>query len=163
MICSETVSRLKNALNKFMSELPMSGWTPVPISDCLSEMECCTTGTIRLTQQTFSYSLFILHDIFQAGFGTKGRSELTAFADGTKLGGSSSTEGISVLPDKLDNVECWHIRNGMKFNSGKYKVMHLGIANKNLCCELGAHQLEMTEEEKNLGVFVDLKMTENSQ
>lgn len=62
--------------------------------------------------------------------------------------------------EELDNIECWHVGNGMKFNSGKYKVMHLGLTNKNLCCKLGAHQMEMTEEEKNLGVFVDLKMTE---
>lgn len=86
-----------------------------------------------------------------------------AFAEGTKLGGTSTTEGISVLLAELDNIECWHIGNGMKFSSGKYKVMHLGITNKDLCCKLGAHQLEMTEEQKNLGVFVDLKMTENSQ
>lgn len=63
----------------------------------------------------------------------------------------------------LDNMECWHTGNGMKFNSGKYKVMPLGIANKNLCLELGAHQLEMTEKGKNLGVFVDLQMMTNSQ
>lgn len=85
------------------------------------------------------------------------------FADGTKLGGTGSAEGILVLLEELAIIECWHIGNGMKFNSGKYKVMHLGITNKNLCCKLRAHQLEMTEEEKNLGVFVDLKMTENSQ
>lgn len=86
-----------------------------------------------------------------------------AFADGTTLGGTGSTEGVSVLLEELDNIECWHIGNRMKFNSGKYKVMHLGITYKNLCCKLGVHLLEMTEEEKNLGVFVDLKMTENSQ
>lgn len=83
-----------------------------------------------------------------------------AFADGIKLGGTSTTEGVSVLLEELDKIECWHTGNGMKFNSAKYKVMLLGITNKNLCCKLGAHQLEMTEEEKNLGVFVDLKMTE---
>lgn len=58
--------------------------------------------------------------------------------------------------EALDNMECWHTGNRMKFNSGKYKVMPLGIANKNLCRKLGTHQLEMTEERKNLGVFVDL-------
>lgn len=64
---------------------------------------------------------------------------------------------------ELDNRECWHIGDGMTCNSGMCKVVYLGIANKNLCYKLGAHQLEMTEEEKNLGVFVDLKMTKNSQ
>ncbi|KAJ7397730.1 hypothetical protein BTVI_132478 [Pitangus sulphuratus] len=86
-----------------------------------------------------------------------------AFADGTKLGGASRAAGIAVLLEELDNTESWHTGNGMKFNSGKYKVMPLGIANKNLCRKLGAHQLEVTEEEKNLGVFVDLQMTVNSQ
>lgn len=86
-----------------------------------------------------------------------------AFADGTKLGGTGRAAGVAVLLEVLDNMECWHTGNGMKFNSGKYKVMPLGIANKNLCRKLGAHQLEMTEEGKNLGVFVDLQMTKNSQ
>lgn len=86
----------------------------------------------RLTQRGMSYVLLILDNIFQAGLGTKGRNELMAFADGTKLGGTSSAEGISVLLEELDNIECWHIGNGMKFNSGKYKVMHLGNTNKNL-------------------------------
>lgn len=86
-----------------------------------------------------------------------------AFADGTKLGGTGCAAGIAVLLEELDDMECWHTGNGMKFNSGKYKVVPLGIANKNLCCKLGAHQLEMTGEGKNLGVFVDLEMMTNSQ
>ena len=65
--------------------------------------------------------------------------------------------------EELDNIECWHTGNGTKFSSGKYKAMHLGIANKNLCCKLGAQYLVMTEEAKSLGVLVDLKMTENCQ
>lgn len=86
-----------------------------------------------------------------------------AFADDTKLGGTGCAAGVAVLLEALDNMECWHTGNGMKFNSGKYKVMPLGIANKNLCHKLGAHQLEITEEWENLCVFVDLEMTTNSQ
>lgn len=116
-----------------------------------------------LTQPGMSYVLLILRSIFQSDLGTKCGREATAFADGTKLGGTSAREGKSALQEELDNRECWHIGDGMTCNSGMCKVVHLGIANKNLCCKLGAHRLEMTEEEKNLGVFVDLKMTKNSQ
>lgn len=110
-----------------------------------------------------SYVLLILHSNFRSDLGTKCGREATAFADGTKLGGTSAREGKSALREELDNRECWHIGDRMTCNSGMCKVVHLGIANKNLCCKLGAHRLEMTEEEKNLGVFVDLKMTKNSQ
>lgn len=37
----------------------------------------------------------------------------------------------------------------MKFNSTKCKVMHSGTNNKNFCYKLGAHQLEMVQEEKD--------------
>lgn len=37
----------------------------------------------------------------------------------------------------------------MKFNSTKCKVMHSGTNNKNFCYKLGAHQLEIVQEEKD--------------
>lgn len=37
----------------------------------------------------------------------------------------------------------------MKFNSTKCKVMHSGTNNENFCYKLGAHQLEMVQEEKD--------------
>lgn len=63
----------------------------------------------------------------------------------------------------MEEAECWHGGKGMKFNSGKYKVTHLGLANENLCCRLGAHRGEATAEETNPGAFVDLYRTASSQ
>uniref|UniRef100_A0A674I2H4 DDE-1 domain-containing protein n=1 Tax=Terrapene triunguis TaxID=2587831 RepID=A0A674I2H4_9SAUR len=41
--------------------------------------------------------------------------------------------------------------------------MHLGMTNKNFSYKLGTHRLEVTEEEKDLGVLVDRRMTMSRQ
>ncbi|CAM5091879.1 unnamed protein product [Eretmochelys imbricata] len=112
---------------------------------------------------------------------------LSKFADDTKLGGVVDTlEGRDriqrdldkledwakrnlmrfnkdTLQEDLDDLVNWSNRNRMKFNSEKCKVMHLGINNKNFSYKLGTHQLEVTEEEKDLGVLVDHRMTMSCQ
>ncbi|CAM5165724.1 unnamed protein product [Natator depressus] len=106
----------------------------------------------------------ILFNLFITDLGTKSESVLIKFADDTKLGGIANLEkDRDILQDDLDDLVNWSNSNRMKFNSEKCKVMHLGINNKNFSYKLGTHQLEVTEEEKDLGVLVDHRMTMSRQ
>lgn len=42
-----------------------------------------------------------------------------------------------VIQEELANLVEFSNRNGMKFNSRKYKVMHLGSYSKQFCCKMG--------------------------
>ncbi|CAM5110740.1 unnamed protein product [Eretmochelys imbricata] len=107
----------------------------------------------------------ILFNLFITDLGTKSRSVLIKFADDTKLGGIANLEkDRDIIQKDLDDLVNWSNSNRMKFNSEKCKVMHLEINNKNFNCKLGTHQLEvMEEEEKDLGVLVDHRMTISRQ
>ncbi|CAM5085619.1 unnamed protein product [Eretmochelys imbricata] len=106
----------------------------------------------------------ILFNLLITDLSTKSWSVLIKFADDTKLGGIASLESDrDIIQEDLDDLLNWSNSNRMKFNSEKCKVMHLGINNKNFSCKLGTHQLEVTEEEKDLGVLVDHRMTMSSQ
>lgn len=52
---------------------------------------------------------------------------LNKCADDTKLEGAVSTlESRAAIQRDFDRLEKWPDRNFMKFNKGKYKVLHLG-------------------------------------
>ncbi|CAM4651613.1 unnamed protein product, partial [Lepidochelys olivacea] len=94
----------------------------------------------------------ILFNLFITDLGTKSGSMLIKFVDDTKLGGIANLEkDRDTLQEDLDDLVNWSNSNRMKFNSEKCKLMHLGINNKNFSYKLGMHQLEVTEEEKDLG------------
>ncbi|CAM4453019.1 unnamed protein product [Caretta caretta] len=106
----------------------------------------------------------ILFNLFITDLGTKSGSVLIKFADDTKLGGIANLEkDRDTLQEDLDDLVNWSNSNRMKLNSEKCKVMHLGINNKNFSYKLGMHQLEVTEEEKDLGVLVGHRMTMSRQ
>uniref|UniRef100_A0A8C3FC47 Reverse transcriptase domain-containing protein n=1 Tax=Chrysemys picta bellii TaxID=8478 RepID=A0A8C3FC47_CHRPI len=106
----------------------------------------------------------ILFNLFITDLGTNCRSGLIKFADDTKLGGiANSEEDRDILQGDFNDLVNWSNRNRMKFNSEKCKVMHLGMTNKNFSYKLGTHQLEITEEEKDLRVLVDRRMTMSRQ
>ncbi|CAM4578876.1 unnamed protein product [Caretta caretta] len=106
----------------------------------------------------------ILFNLFLTDLGTKSGSVLIKFADDTKLGGIANLEkDQDIIQEDLDDLVNWSNSNRMKFNSEKCRVMHLGINNKNFSYKLGTHQLEVTEEEKGLGVLVDHRMTMSRQ
>ncbi|CAM5076373.1 unnamed protein product [Eretmochelys imbricata] len=106
----------------------------------------------------------ILFNLFITDLGTKSGSVLIKFADDTKLESIANLErDRDIIQEDLDDLVNWSNSNRMKFNSEKYKDMHLGINNKNFSYNLGTHQLEVTEEEKDLGVLVDHRMTMSRQ
>ncbi|CAM5150477.1 unnamed protein product [Natator depressus] len=106
----------------------------------------------------------VLFNLFLTDLGTKSGSVLIKFADDTKLGGIANLEkDRDIIQEDLDGLVNWSNSNRMKFNSEKCKVMHLGINNKNFSYKLGTHQLEVTEEEKDLGVLVNHRMTLSCQ
>ncbi|CAM5096139.1 unnamed protein product [Natator depressus] len=106
----------------------------------------------------------ILFNLFITDLGTKSGSVLIKFADDTKLGGIANLlKDGDIIQDDLDDLENWINSNRMKFISEKCKVMHLGINNKNFSYKLGMHQLEVMEEEKDLGVLVDHRITMSCQ
>ncbi|CAM4653200.1 unnamed protein product [Caretta caretta] len=105
-----------------------------------------------------------LFNLFIADLGTKSRNVLIKFVDDTKLGGIANTEkDQDIIQEDLEDLVNWSNSNRMKRNSEKCKVMHLGINNKNFCYKLGMHHLEVTEEEKDLGVLVDHRITMSCQ
>ncbi|CAM5147068.1 unnamed protein product [Eretmochelys imbricata] len=106
----------------------------------------------------------ILFNLFITDLGTKSGSVLIKFADDTKLGGIANLEkDRDIIQEDLDDLVNWSNSNRMKFNSEKCKVMQLGINNKNFSYKMGMHQLEVMEEEKDLGVLVDHRMTRSHQ
>ncbi|CAM5171235.1 unnamed protein product [Eretmochelys imbricata] len=106
----------------------------------------------------------ILFNLFITDLGTKSGNVLIKFADDTKLGGIANAEkDRDIIQEDLDDHVNWSNSNRMKFNNEKCKVMHLGINNKNFCYKLGMHYVEVTEEEKDLRVLVDHRMTMSRQ
>ncbi|CAM5122864.1 unnamed protein product [Eretmochelys imbricata] len=106
----------------------------------------------------------ILFNLFITDLSTKSGSVLIKSVDDIKLGGIDNTEkDWDIIQEDLDDLVNWSNSNRMKFNTQKCKVMHLGINNKNFCYKLGTHQLEVTEEEKDLRVLVDHRMTMSHQ
>ncbi|CAM5083137.1 unnamed protein product [Natator depressus] len=105
----------------------------------------------------------ILFNLFITDLGTKSGSVLIKFADDTKGGIANLEKDRDIIQEDLDDLVNSSNSDRMKFNSEKCKVMHLGINNKNFSYKMGTHQLEGMEEENDLGVLVDHRMTMSCQ
>ena len=93
-----------------------------------------------------------------------GEVTISKFADNTKLAQTSvDTKGREELQSTLDNMVRWADRWGMQFNVAKCKVMHLGPKNVKHPYFMQGQQLEVTSEEKDLGVMTTDKLKPSSQ
>ena len=87
-------------------------------------------------------------------------SKLSKLADDTKLGiNANSDDAIQQLQEDLNKIGEWSQMWQMPFNLEKCKVMHIGHKNKKAKYELLGKELEICEQEKDLGVIIsnDLK------
>jgi ribonuclease P/MRP protein subunit RPP40 len=86
------------------------------------------------------------------------------FADGTKLGHSVSSEAErDELQGALDNLCKWAELWGMEFNIKKCKVMHVGFNNQKYKYTMNGEKLEVTEEERDIGVNMTSSLTPSQQ
>jgi len=89
---------------------------------------------------------------------------ISKFADDTKLGGVVDTlAGCAAIQRELDRLESWAERKLMKFNRGKFRVLHLGRNNPMHQYRLGADLLQSSSAERDLGVLVDDRLTVSRQ
>ena len=110
----------------------------------------------------------ILFLIFINDLPTELLSKLSLFADDSKLfsriianknnTNPGGTDGGASLQGDLDRVVEWAKKWKMEFNVDKCKVMHLGHNNPRGTYNMGEKQLEVTEEERDLGVLIDREL-----
>ena len=92
-------------------------------------------------------------------------SIISMFADDTKLYAPLiTTETGEMMMTDLSKLEDWAARMQMKFHPAKCKVMHLGNNNLHKTYRMkkedgNMHILETTDVEKDLGVYIDSKLT----
>ena len=82
-------------------------------------------------------------------------SKLSKFADDCKLCKNvNNNRDALLLQDDLNKIHEWSETWQMKFNLDKCKVLHLGYNNNESNYNLGNQQLDSTDSEKDLGVYV---------
>ena len=80
---------------------------------------------------------------------------LGKFADDTKVGRKiTSPQDSHELQQALKRLMDWAEKWGMSFNTSKCKVMHLGHKNAKVDYRMGNQQLEVTDQERDIGVTV---------
>uniref|UniRef100_A0A803JG40 Reverse transcriptase domain-containing protein n=1 Tax=Xenopus tropicalis TaxID=8364 RepID=A0A803JG40_XENTR len=91
-------------------------------------------------------------------------STVSIFADDTKLCKTiSSMQDAAALQSDLTNLDNWAANWKMRFNVDKCKVMHFGRNNINANYLLNGSVLGASLMEKDLGVFVDNKLSNARQ
>jgi len=86
------------------------------------------------------------------------------FADDTKLGHTVSSDvERGELQEALDNLCRWADLWGMQFNIKKCKVMHVGHNNRRYQYTMGGEMLEVTEEERDIGVNMTSSLKPSQQ
>ena len=91
-------------------------------------------------------------------------SNISKFADDTKVGGKALTNGdCEVIQRDLDTLSTWSDKWLLKFNKDKCKVMHIGYNNEKQIYKLQGQNLIKVDEEKDLGVIVKSDLKSGSQ
>ena len=82
-------------------------------------------------------------------------SQLSKFADDTKVFRKMTNEDeCAKLQEELNRLVAWSKEWLMMFNVDKCKVMHIGRTNAQHNYYMEDKQLDITEEEKDLGVII---------
>uniref|UniRef100_A0A8C5MT82 Reverse transcriptase domain-containing protein n=1 Tax=Leptobrachium leishanense TaxID=445787 RepID=A0A8C5MT82_9ANUR len=91
-------------------------------------------------------------------------SHVSVFADDTKLGKVIQCEqDVTSLQRDLDRLGDWALKWQMKFNLDKCKVMHFGVKNTQVIYTLNGTELGKSKQEKDLGIIIDFKLSNNVQ
>ena len=108
--------------------------------------------------------LIFINDLDEAGSAAE---IIRKFADDTKVAQPIRTrDGIgdqAKLQAALDGLVGWAARWGMSFNVQKCKIMHVGHANPRARYHMGGTELDITEEERDIGVTMSSKLKPGPQ
>ena len=89
---------------------------------------------------------------------------MNKFADDTKLGHTTLTVGDQrVLQDCLDKLVEWTDKWCMEFNVKKCKVIHMGRNNNNFSYTMKNIQLEVVNQERDIGVLINRNLKPSLQ
>jgi hypothetical protein len=91
-------------------------------------------------------------------------SKIVKLADDTKLGlDVNHIEGINAIQHDLNLLEDWSRKWQMDFNLEKCKVMHIGFKNPQASYTFMGAQLNSTDLEKDLGIYISSNLKVNKQ